>query len=164
MDLQDTTGRVELPAWADQGAALATPARDGATRRCSLPSSRGIAGYCDHPVPFGVESVNTTIKAVLRRARGMRDEQMLLLKLKWATAHPILSGRDLALSGCSTAVPKSVKKEKKAKLPSRFLEAVSLFDLHTLDIQDQSDATVAFPLHGCGTMSPQAAARPMPLG
>ena len=26
-----------------------------------------------------------TIKAVLRRARGMRDDQMLLLKLKWAT-------------------------------------------------------------------------------
>jgi len=57
----------------------------------------GIAAYCDHPVRFGVvESVNTTIKAVIRRARGMRDEQMLLLKLKWATAHPIRSARDLA--------------------------------------------------------------------
>ena len=57
----------------------------------------GIAAYCDHPVRFGVvESLNTTIKAVLRRARGMRDEQMLLLKLKWATAHPIRSARDLA--------------------------------------------------------------------
>ena len=56
----------------------------------------GIAAYCDHPVRFGVvESINTTIKAVLRRARGMRDEAMLLLKLKWATAHPIQSGRDL---------------------------------------------------------------------
>jgi hypothetical protein len=33
---------------------------------------------------------------ILRRARGMRDEQMLLLKLKWATAHPIRSARDLA--------------------------------------------------------------------
>ena len=44
---------------------------------------------------FGVvESINTTIKAVLRRAH-MRDEEMLLLKLKWATAHPILSARDL---------------------------------------------------------------------
>jgi transposase len=43
----------------------------------------GIAAYCDHPVRLGVaESINTTIKAVLRRARGMRDEQMLLLKLK----------------------------------------------------------------------------------
>jgi len=57
----------------------------------------GIAAYCFHPVRFGVvESVNTTIKAVLRRARGMRDEQMLLLKLKWATAHPIRSSRDVA--------------------------------------------------------------------
>jgi transposase len=56
----------------------------------------GIAAYCFHPVRFGVvESINTTIKAVLRRARGMKDEQMLLLKLKWATAHPIRSARDL---------------------------------------------------------------------
>jgi transposase len=57
----------------------------------------GIAAYCDHQVRFGVvESINTTIKAVLRRARGMKDEAMLLLKLKWATAHPIRSARDLA--------------------------------------------------------------------
>jgi transposase len=56
----------------------------------------GIAAYCDHPVRFGVvESINTTIKAVLRRARGMRDEAMLLLKLKWATARPIRSARDV---------------------------------------------------------------------
>jgi transposase len=56
---------------------------------------QGIAAYCDHAVRFGVvESINTTIKAVLRRARGMRDEEMLLLKLKWATAHPIRSARD----------------------------------------------------------------------
>jgi hypothetical protein len=56
----------------------------------------GIAAYCDHPVRFGVvESINTTIKAVRRRARGMRNEEMLLLKLKWATAHPIRSARDL---------------------------------------------------------------------
>ena len=58
----------------------------------------GIVAYCNHPVRFGVvESINTTIKAVLRRARGMRDEAILLLKLKWATAHPIRSARDLAL-------------------------------------------------------------------
>ena len=57
----------------------------------------GIAAYCDHAVRFGVvESINTTIKAVLRRARGMHDEETLLLKLKWATAHPIRSARDLA--------------------------------------------------------------------
>jgi len=36
----------------------------------------GIAACCDHPVRFGVvESLNTTIKGVLRRARGMRDER-----------------------------------------------------------------------------------------
>jgi transposase len=57
----------------------------------------GIAAYCDHHVRFGVvESINTTIKAVLRRARGMRDETMLVLKLKWATARPIRSARDVA--------------------------------------------------------------------
>src|SRR2546421_9871817 len=57
----------------------------------------GIAAYCDHPVRFGVvESLNTTIKGVLRRARGMRDETMLLLKLKWATVRPVRSSRDLA--------------------------------------------------------------------
>lgn len=56
----------------------------------------GIAAYCFHRVRFGViEALNTTIKAVIRRARGMRDETMLLLKLKWATAHPIRSARDL---------------------------------------------------------------------
>lgn len=56
----------------------------------------GIAAYCDHQVRFGVvESINTTIKAVLRRARGMRDEGMLLLKLKWATARPLRSARDV---------------------------------------------------------------------
>jgi transposase len=56
----------------------------------------GIAAYCFHRVRFGVvESLNTTIKAVIRRARGMHDEAMLLLKLKWTTAHPIHSARDL---------------------------------------------------------------------
>jgi transposase len=56
----------------------------------------GIAAYCGHHVRFGVvESVNTTISAVLRRARGMRDQTMLLLKLKWATARPIRSARDV---------------------------------------------------------------------
>jgi transposase len=57
----------------------------------------GIAAYCDHAVRFGVvESVNATIKGVIRRARGMRDESFLLLKLKWATARPIHSARDYA--------------------------------------------------------------------
>ena len=57
----------------------------------------GIAAYCDHPVRFGVvESVNATIKGVIRRARGMRDEGFLLIKLKWATARPIRTVRDYA--------------------------------------------------------------------
>ena len=56
----------------------------------------GIAAYCDHPIRFGVvESLNTTIKGVLRRARGMRDETMLLLKLKWASARPTRSSGDV---------------------------------------------------------------------
>jgi transposase len=55
----------------------------------------GIAAYCFHQVRFGVvESINTTIKGVLRRARGMHDETMLLLKLKWATARPIRFPKD----------------------------------------------------------------------
>jgi transposase len=57
----------------------------------------GIAAYGDHPVRFGVvESLNTTIKAVLRRARGMKDETMLVHKLKWPTARPIRTTRDLS--------------------------------------------------------------------
>lgn len=57
----------------------------------------GIAAYCDHAVRFGVvESVNATIKGVIRRARGMRDEAFLILKLKWATARPIRNARDYA--------------------------------------------------------------------
>src|SRR5665811_1807409 len=57
----------------------------------------GIAAYGDHRVRFGVvESLNTTIKAVLRRARGMKDEAMLVLKLKWTTARPIRTARDLS--------------------------------------------------------------------
>lgn len=64
---------------------------------CLLKHLDGIAADGDHQVRFGVvESINTTIKAVLRRARGMRDEAMLGLKLQWATAHPIRSARDLA--------------------------------------------------------------------
>jgi transposase len=57
----------------------------------------GIVAYCRHQVPFGVvESINRTIKFVIRRAHGMRDEEMLLLKLKWATARPIRRSGDIA--------------------------------------------------------------------
>lgn len=64
----------------------------------------GIAVYCDHQVRFDVvASINTTITAVLRRARGMRHEEMPLLTLKWATVHPIRSARDAA--HCLTTHP-----------------------------------------------------------
>lgn len=57
----------------------------------------GVTAYCRHRVRFGVvEGINTTIKAILRRARGMRDEKLLLLTLRWATAHPIRTASDLA--------------------------------------------------------------------
>jgi hypothetical protein len=43
---------------------------------------------------FPRQSINTTIKGVLRRARGMRDDAMLLLKLKSGerAPDPIISG------------------------------------------------------------------------
>jgi hypothetical protein len=71
----------------------------------------GSGAYCDHPARFGVaESLNTTIKGVLRRARGMRDETMLLLQFKWATARPIRSSRDLPrFLAASGAALKSMK-------------------------------------------------------
>ena len=57
----------------------------------------GLAAYCDHPVHFDVvESLNTTIEAILRRARGMRDDAMLLLRLKWPRLTRSRSARDLA--------------------------------------------------------------------
>jgi hypothetical protein len=100
LDVRDVFPRIacaQLRAGVDPCPTVATTARNGTPGRLPFPPYRGIAAYCDHPVRFGVvESINTTIKAVLRRARGMRDEQMLLLKLKWTTAHPIRSARDLA--------------------------------------------------------------------
>jgi hypothetical protein len=73
-----------------------------------------IAIYSDHPVRFGaVESINTTNKVVLRRARGMRDEAMLLLRSKWATAHArSVRSRFSVLPDRSTAELKSVKTVK----------------------------------------------------
>ncbi len=85
----------------------------------------GIVAYCDHAVRFGVvEAINTTIKAVLRRARGMRDEEMLLLKLKWATAHPIRSARDLVRF--LTAQPLLLKSVKTDKVTCYKLQVQSL--------------------------------------
>ena len=42
---------------------------------------QGILNYCEHKVPLGVvEAINGNIKALLRRGRGYRDMNYLLLK------------------------------------------------------------------------------------
>jgi len=47
----------------------------------------GILNYCHEKVPFGkVEAINGNIRAMLRRGRGYRDHQYLLLKVQKATA------------------------------------------------------------------------------
>ena len=47
----------------------------------------GILNYCHEKVPFGtVEAINGNIRAMLRRGRGYRDHDYLLLKVQRATA------------------------------------------------------------------------------
>jgi transposase len=47
----------------------------------------GILSYCHEKVPFGkVEAINGNIRAMLRRGRGYRDHEYLLLKVQKATA------------------------------------------------------------------------------
>ena len=47
----------------------------------------GILSYCHEPVPFGkIEAINGNIRAMLRRGRGYRDHEYLLLKVQRATA------------------------------------------------------------------------------
>ena len=47
----------------------------------------GILNYCHEKVPFGtVEAINGNILAMLRRGRGYRDHEYLLLKVQRATA------------------------------------------------------------------------------
>jgi transposase len=47
----------------------------------------GILNYCHEKVPFGkVEAINGNLRAMLRRGRGYRDHQYLLLKVQRATA------------------------------------------------------------------------------
>jgi len=47
----------------------------------------GILAYCHDKVPFGVvEAINGNIRALLRRGRGYRDHEYLLLKVQKATA------------------------------------------------------------------------------
>ena len=47
----------------------------------------GILNYCHEKVPFGkAEAINGNIRAMLRRGRGYRDHEYLLLKVQKATA------------------------------------------------------------------------------
>src|SRR6266705_2716449 len=47
----------------------------------------GLLTYCHEKVPFGkVEAINGNIRALLRRGRGYRDHEYLLLKVQRATA------------------------------------------------------------------------------
>ena len=49
--------------------------------RMLLNHLQGILNYCEHKVPLGVvEAINGNIKALLRRGRGYRDINYLLLK------------------------------------------------------------------------------------
>ena len=54
----------------------------------------GILAYCHVKVPFGkVEAINGNIRAMLRRGRGYRDHEYLLLKVQKATAERRLMRR-----------------------------------------------------------------------
>jgi len=54
----------------------------------------GILAYCHVKVPFGkVEAINGNIRAMLRRGRGYRDHEYLLLKVQKATAARQAAGR-----------------------------------------------------------------------
>jgi hypothetical protein len=49
----------------------------------------GILNYCHEKVPFGtVEVINGNIRAMLRRGRGYRDHEYLLLKVQPGHRHP----------------------------------------------------------------------------
>jgi len=47
----------------------------------------GILAYCHHKVPFGlVEAINANIRSMIRRGRGYRDHDYLILKVRKSTA------------------------------------------------------------------------------
>ncbi len=53
---------------------------------CLIPIDR-LRAYCHVKVPFGkVEAINGNIRAMIRRGRGYRDHEYLLLKVQKATA------------------------------------------------------------------------------
>ena len=52
----------------------------------------GILSYCRHKIPFGVvEAINANIRSVIRRGRGYRDHEYLILKVQKSTAQARLS-------------------------------------------------------------------------
>jgi transposase len=52
----------------------------------------GILAYCRHKVPLGVvEAINGNIRAMIRRGRGYRDYEYLILKVQKATAQARLA-------------------------------------------------------------------------
>lgn len=54
----------------------------------------GILNDCHERVPFGkVEAINGNLRAMLRRGRGYRDHQYLLLKVQTGHRQPSPSGR-----------------------------------------------------------------------
>jgi hypothetical protein len=65
----------------------------------------GILNYCHEPVPFGtVEAINGNIRAMLRRGRGYRGHEYLLLKVQRATA--TRAARAPFVRGCGRLVPR----------------------------------------------------------
>jgi len=52
----------------------------------------GILAYCRHKVPFGVvEAINANLRAIIRRGRGYRDHEYLILKAQKSTAQARLA-------------------------------------------------------------------------
>ena len=52
----------------------------------------GILAYCRHKVPFGVvEAINGNLRSLIRRGRGYRDHQYLILKAQRSTAQARLA-------------------------------------------------------------------------
>ncbi len=52
----------------------------------------GILSYCHHKIPFGVvEAINANIRSIIRRGRGYRDHEYLILKVQKSTAQARLA-------------------------------------------------------------------------
>ena len=52
----------------------------------------GLLAYCKHKVPFGVvEAINGNLRALIRRGRGYRDHEYLILKAQRSTAQARLA-------------------------------------------------------------------------